>query len=63
MTFMPSADPAHRLDAARDPDLDGAGGDEPGDEVVGLLRRAALAVDRGARHLVGQARAAATRCG
>ena len=40
------SDPAHHLDPARDAGVDGAGGDEPGDEVVGLLRRSALAVDR-----------------
>src|SRR5271166_6891466 len=29
--------PAHRLDAAGDADVDGADGDQPGDQVVGLL--------------------------
>ena len=43
---------AHLLDAARDPGVDAAGGDETGHEVVGLLRRAALRVDRAARRRV-----------
>ena len=47
----------HELDTARDPDVDGAGAHQVGDEVVGLLRRAALAVDGGGGHLVGQTRA------
>ena len=51
------AHPAHDLDPTRDPDVDGARADEVGDKVVGLLRRAALAVDGGGRHLVGHARA------
>ena len=51
----PERHPAHRLDAAADPDVDGAGRDQVGDEVVRLLRRPALAVDRRARHLVRQA--------
>ena len=40
---------AHLLDAARDARVHAAGGDETGHEVVGLLRRAALRVDRAAR--------------
>ena len=49
------ADPAHRLDAARDADVDGAGRDQAGDQVVGLLAAAALAVDRGGADVLGQA--------
>ncbi len=48
-------DLAHGLDAARDPGIDGAGGDETGDEVVGLLSRTALAVDGRGAHLPGEA--------
>ena len=48
-------DPAHRLDAAGDADVHGARVDEVGDEVVGLLRGRALAVDGRARGLPGQA--------
>ena len=59
----PEADPAHGLDAAGDAGVDGVGADEVGDEVVGLLGRAALAVDRGGRHLVGQALAQPGRAG
>src|ERR1019366_5192110 len=47
-------DVAHLLHAAGDPDLDAVRGDEPGDEVVGLLRRPALRVDGRARGRVGQ---------
>ena len=50
----PQSHPAHGLDAAGDPHLDGVGGDEVVHEVVGLLGRAALAVDRRRRHLVGE---------
>ena len=39
------SDAAHRLDAARDADVDGTGRDQAGDEAVGLLAAAALAVD------------------
>ena len=49
------ADPAHRLDTAGDADVDGAGRDQPGDQVVGLLGAAALAVDGGGADLLGQA--------
>ena len=37
------------------PDVDGVGADQVGHEVVGLLGRAALAVDGGGRRLVGEA--------
>ena len=47
--------PAHGLDPARDHDVGPARGDEAGGQVVGLLRRAALRVDRRARDRVGQA--------
>ena len=47
-------DAAHRLDAARDTDVDRAGRDQPGDEVVGLLAAAALAVDGGRTDLFWQ---------
>jgi hypothetical protein len=40
------ADAAHRLDAARDADVDGTRRDEAGDQAVRLLAAAALAVDR-----------------
>ena len=40
------ADAAHRLDAAGDADVDGARRDQAGDQPVGLLAAAALAVDR-----------------
>ena len=49
------ADAAHRLDAAGDADVDGAGGDQAGDQVVGLLAAAALAVDGRGADLLGQA--------
>ena len=48
------ADAAHRLDAAGDADVDGARRDEAGDQVVGLLPAAALAVDRRGADLLGQ---------
>ncbi len=51
----PRADAAHGLDPAPDADIDGAGSDQVGHEVVGLLGRTALAVDGGGGHLVGQA--------
>ena len=51
----PEAHPAHGLDPAGDADVDGVGADQVGHEVVGLLGRAALAVDGGGRHLVGKA--------
>ena len=47
--------PAHGLDPTGDADLDGIGTDQIGHEIVGLLSRAALAVDRGGRGLVGEA--------
>ncbi len=37
----------HRLHPAGDADVDRVGGDEPGDQMVGLLRRTALRVDGG----------------
>jgi len=40
------ADVAHHLDAARDTRVDRAGADERGDDVVGLLARAALRIHR-----------------
>ena len=49
-------DAAHRLDAARDADIDGAGGDQAGDQVVGLLAAAALAVHGGGADMFGQTR-------
>ena len=45
----------HRLDAAGDAEVVGAGDHALGDEVHGLLGRAALAVDRGGGHVPGQA--------
>ena len=45
---------AHRFDAARDTVVDDARGDQVVNEVIGLLRGTALAVDRGGRHLVGE---------
>ena len=54
------ADPAHRLDAAGDADVDGAGRDQAGDQVVGLLGAAALAVDRRGADVLGQARRSAS---
>ena len=47
-------DAAHRLDAARDADVDGARGDQAGDESVGLLAAAALAVHRHRADVLGQ---------
>ena len=49
------ADAAHRLDTAGDADVDGARGDQAGDQVVGLLAAAALAVDGRSAGLLGQA--------
>ena len=46
---------AHVLHAAGDDQVGGAAHHGLGGEVHGLLRRAALAVDGGAGHLVGQA--------
>ena len=40
-------DVAHRLDATGDADVDGVGGDQARDQVIGLLGRSALAVDGG----------------
>lgn len=48
-------DAAHGLDTAGDADVDRAGRDQPGDQVVGLLGAAALAVDGGGTDLLGQA--------
>ena len=48
------AHPAHRLDAAGDAGVDRPSRDQPGDQVIGLLRAAALAVDGGRAHLLGQ---------
>ena len=48
------ADPAHRLDPTGDPGIDGIGTDQIGHEVIGLLRRSALTVDRGRRSLIGK---------
>ena len=47
---------AHRLDAARDADVDGACCDQPGDQVVGLLPAAALAVHGGGADVLRQTR-------
>ena len=44
---------AHGLHAAADADVDGVGGDEAGDQMVGLLGRTALAVHGRGRHLEG----------
>ena len=52
--LAPSPITAHRLDAAGDADVDGAGGDQSGDQVVGLLAAAALAVDRGRADVLRQ---------
>ncbi len=49
-------DPAHRLDSARDADVDGTRRDQPGDQVVGLLAAAALAVDGRGADVLGQPR-------
>jgi hypothetical protein len=49
-------DQAHALHAAGDDQVAGAAQHRLRGEVRRLLRRAALAVDRGAGHLVGQAR-------
>ena len=49
-------DAAHRLDAARDADIDGAGRDTAGDQMVGLLAAAALAVDGGGADVLRQTR-------
>ena len=51
------ADTRHRLDTAGDADVDRAGGDQSGDEVVRLLRRAALASRRSSPRLEREARA------
>ena len=48
------ADAAHRLDAARDADIDGTRGDQAGDEAVGLLAATALAVHGHRAHVLGQ---------
>jgi hypothetical protein len=52
---LPETDAAHRLDPTRQPDLDGVGGNEPGDEVVRLLSRTALVVDGARTHRIRQA--------
>ena len=61
--LAPERDPAHRLDAAGDADVDGAGRDQPGDQVRGLLGRAALGVEGQAARLRTAARRAARRSG
>ena len=48
------ADAAHRLDAAGDADVDGARRDQAGDQAVGLLAAAALAVDGHRADVLGQ---------
>ena len=48
------ADAAHRLDSARDADVDGTRRDQAGDEAVGLLAAAALAVDGHGADVLGQ---------
>src|ERR1700722_15959819 len=48
------ADAAHRLDATRDPDVNGPRGNQAGDEAVGLLAATALAVHGHGAHLLGQ---------
>ena len=50
----PEPDPAHRLDATRDADVDGARGDEARDQPIGLLAAAALAVHRHRADVLGQ---------
>src|SRR6201992_513973 len=47
-------DPAHRLDATRDADVDGPRGDEAGHEAVGLLAATALAVNGHGAHVLGK---------
>ena len=49
-------DRAHRLDAARDADVDGACRDQAGDQMVGLLPAAALAVHGRGADVLGQSR-------
>ena len=49
-------DHAHRLDAAGDADVDGARRDQAGDQVVGLLSAAALAVHGGGADVFRQTR-------
>src|SRR5581483_38836 len=56
-------DAAHRLDAARDADVDRPGGDQPGDQMVGLLAAAALTVDGGGADLLRQTRGQPRRPG
>src|SRR3984957_15401009 len=48
------ADTAHRLDATRDADVDGPRGDQTGDQAVGLLAAAALAVHGHRPDMLGQ---------
>ena len=50
----PEWHPTHDLDPAGDAGVDGASGDQVVDEVIGLLGGAALAVDGGGRHFIGQ---------
>ena len=50
------ADAAHRLDPASDADVDRARRDQPGDEAVGLLAAAALAVHGRGADLLRQTR-------
>jgi hypothetical protein len=48
------ADPAHRLDPARDADVDSTRRDQAGDEAVGLLAAAALAIHGHGANLLRQ---------
>lgn len=54
MSHDAGPDPAHRLDAARDADVDGVGGDQARDQPVGLLAAAALTVHRRRTDVLGQ---------
>src|SRR5581483_2155046 len=56
-------DPAHRFDAAGNADVDGTRGDEPRDQMIGLLPAAALAVDGGGADVLGQANGQPGRAG
>ncbi len=49
------AHPAHRLDPAGNADVDGPDRDQAGDQMVGLLAAAALAVDSGGADMIGKA--------
>ncbi len=59
----PQAHPAHGLDATRDSDVHGTARYETGSEVIGLLRRTALAIDGGGGNLVWKALAEPGRAG